>query len=179
MQMIFIVLTLCGCSGLPMPTTQTDTPANTEDTVEARHGVGRASMLENVHTAFFDICVRDAYLCAVYDGIQAPAKHMLLAVEVVLNNTTDMDAPMFDTDFQMQWGTEDFAVPVTYQSNQQADRLLEDSYTLRSHSKVEGVLLYAVPQGISDFQMVYQEYDDREILGDLFIISIHAKSQSE
>lgn len=177
--MIFLLLALGGCSGLPMQTMQTVAPSESENTVTARHGVARASISENVHTAFFDFCVQDAYLCSAYDVIKAPRQHTLLAVQVSLNNTTDMDAPMFDTDFQIQWGTDDFAVPMTYQSNLQADHLLADSYTLLAHSKVEGVLLYAVPQGVTDFQMVYQEYDARQALGDLFIISIKAKAQAE
>lgn len=178
-RIVSLILLLSGCSGLPMPSSQTPVPSASEKSVKARHGVGKASMLENVHTAFFDICVQDAYLCASYDTIKAPAQHTLLAIQVVLNNTTDMDAPMFDTDFQIQWGTDDFAVPVTYSSRKQAEHLLEDSYTLSAHSKVEGVLLYAVPQGITDFQMFYQEYDARETLGDLFVISIKARQAVE
>lgn len=60
---------------------------------------------------FFSYTVRDAVLTDTAEGAPAGERTALLAVDVTVKNVHHRTIPMYDTDFQLQWGDQDFGYP--------------------------------------------------------------------
>jgi hypothetical protein len=133
-------------------------------------------------TEWFTFKVNSASLTDNYKGaVTAGEGEALAVVNITLNSTFDQNIPMFDTDFQVQWGEEDdgYGYPVTsYDESVYADGMLESSYTLGPKGKKTGDLVFRVPAGWNDFWLAFQEYFDSEGTetdGDTFFVSFQAK----
>ncbi len=175
------VLVLCGCSAAEeepaaMPAENT---AAAQQEVTSANGYGEGKPGDLVHTSFFDWTVNDAWQTDEYEGIKPSADHSLLVVDMTLTDTrTDESVPMYDSDFQVQWGGKeemDFAVPVTYESSiEGGETMFAAQYTLEPGTPVTNHLVFEVPSGNTDFSMLFQEYFSDESLGDLFCVKFTA-----
>ena len=74
----------------------------------AQDGYAEGRMGDTMHTVFFDYTVNSAYLCDSFEGY-APSQEgfRLLVAEVTVLNTFQESIPMYDTDFQVQWGDDE------------------------------------------------------------------------
>ena len=146
-------------------------------------GYAEGNMGDTLATEWFTIKVNSASLTDNYmDAVEAREGEKLAVVNVTLASTYDKDVPMFDTDFQIQWGEADdgFGYPVTSDdSSIKAEGMLESEYTLGAKKKVTGDLVFRVPDGWNDFWLAFQEYydtsDEEAIDGNTFFIAFQAK----
>ena len=146
-------------------------------------GYAEGVMGDTLATEWFTIKVNNASLTDNYKGaVSAYEGEKLAVVNVTLASTYDKEIPMFDTDFQIQWGEEDdgFGYPVTCDdSSIQADGMFGSEYTLAKKEKKTGDLVFRVPEGWNDFWLAFQEYydteDESEMDGNTFFISFHAE----
>lgn len=158
-------------------------PLNPEDvprdtTVISSNGFAEGRAGDTMRTAFFDFTVSGAEFAETYGETVKPSAGMkLLVVNMSVTGTFDKPVHMYDSDFQVQWGKtgdEDFAVPVTYETNKYTEGMLEPEYDLMPGQTVSGDLVYEVPEGYENFFLAFQEYFEDEGLGDAFFVDFSA-----
>lgn len=174
-----LVLSGCKAAGQTATAAPAESTAAVQKEVNSANGYGQGELGDLVHTSFFDWTVNDAWQTDEYEGIKPSAEHALLVVNVTLTDTrTDETVPMYDSDFQVQWGgtgDTDFAVPVTYESSiEGGETMFAAQYTLEPGTPVTNNLVFEVPSGNTDFSMLFQEYFSDESLGDLFCVKFSA-----
>ena len=175
------VLVLSGCSAAEQTATSApaESTAAVQNEVTSANGYGQGETGDLIHTSFFDWTVNDAWQTDEYEGITPAAEHSLLVVNMTLTDTrTEESVPMYDSDFQVQWGGSedtDFAVPVTYESSiEGGETMFAAQYTLEPGAPVTNNLVFEVPSGYTDFSKLFQEYFSDESLGDLFCVKFSA-----
>ncbi len=120
-------------------------------------------------TMFFDYAVVSAESPAEYDGYTAASGNKLLVVGVMVKNDFGSTLPMYDTDFQIQWGDgdEDYAWVVDAFN----DDMMPLEWELADGEKVTYDMLFEVPAAQNDFSLVYlEEYteDGESKTGDFY-----------
>lgn len=134
---------------------------------------------DTMHTYFFDFTVNSAYVCGAYEDYTPQDGNRMLVAEVTVKNTGDASIEMYDTDFQVQWGSEDeddFRVPITTDPDtyEELDTLnekqLPGTYTLGIEGERTGLLVYEVPADQADYSISYMEMFDDESTGDVFFV---------
>ena len=146
----------------------------------AEDGYAEGRMGDTMHTYFFDYTVDSAYLCGSYEGyVPAQEGYCLLVAEVTVENTFQESLPMYDTDFQVQWGEADDAydVPITYYADAVSDQQLPMEYELAVDESRTGLLVFEVPEGEKDFSISYLEFFDDGTEGDVFFVYFTAEEQ--
>lgn len=143
--------------------------------IYAKDGYAEGNLGDTLGTAWFSFKVNSAELTDSYGGSVTPAEgETLLVVNVTIENTYGDDLPMFDSDFQAQWGSEgddDYRFPVTLDDESlQTGNMLAGEYTLSAGETTTGDLVFSVPQGFQDFSLSFMEYYDNEETGDTFFI---------
>lgn len=146
----------------------------------------RGELGDLMHTYFFDYQVNNATLSAVFHGAATKRNESFLIVDVTVCNTTDYDIEMYDTDFQVQWGTEgeeDFRVPITYDTEAGTDlpiitnEQFPSTYTLSAGEERKGYLVYEVPDGYQNFSISYQGYFRNNTYGDTYYVLFTATEE--
>jgi len=115
---------------------------------------------------FFAYTVDGALLTTAYGNTAAGEGKELLVVDVTVRNMDERAIPMYDTDFQLQWGGEgpaDFAYPLPDKTGQ-----LPAEFPLAVGESVSGKLVYEVPAGSRAFSISYREQFDDGSTGNLF-----------
>ena len=124
-------------------------------------------------TAWFDFTVNSAYYTEDAIGGYTPSDgNVLVVVDITVKNTFSESIPMFDTDFQLQWGDEAddaFQFPVTT-SEEIIDNQLPEEYELKVKEETTGVLVFEAPEGYEDFSLSYLEYYEDGTEGNLFFV---------
>ena len=147
----------------------------------AQDGYGEGRMGDTMHTCFFDYTVNSAYLCREFEGYTAVQEgYQLLVADVTVKNTFQESIPMFDTDFQIQWNSDEedaYDVPVTYYTDPVSDQQLPGEYELAVDEERSGLLVFEVPEGESDFSISYLELFEDESEGDVFFVYFTAEEQ--
>ena len=129
------------------------------------------AIMDTKSTAWFDYTVKKAENVIAYEGYTAQTGNQLIVIDLSLVNTFNDSVPMFDTDFQLGWGTysdDEIALPLApYSSNQ-----LPEEYNLAVNETREGMLVYEVPNNVTDFTFsfleVYENGTDEGEKGNLF-----------
>lgn len=97
---------------------------------------------------------------------------------MTVKNTFNTSIPMYDTDFQAQWNTEDeFNCPITYYADPVSDEQLPAEYTLAVNEERTGLLIFEVPADKTDFSISYLEEFDDDSTGDVFFVFFTAEKQ--
>lgn len=121
-------------------------------------------------TMFFDYTVVSAESPAEYDGYTAASGNKLLVVGVKVKNDFGSTLPMYDTDFQIQWGPGDY--DYAWAVDAFNDKMMPLEWELANGKEVTYDMLFEVPAGQNDFSLVYlEEYTDRfgeDQVGDLY-----------
>ena len=139
-------------------------------------GYAEGHLNDTMHTYFFDFTIKSAYVCSQYENYVPEEGNELLVAEVTIKNTFQQSLPMFDTDFQVQWGdtAEDaFDVPITYyieSTDTVGDDVLPYEYTLAINETRTGLLIFEVPEGNNDFNISYLEEFENADDGDVFFV---------
>ena len=124
-------------------------------------------------TAWFDFTVNSAYYTEDAIGGYTPSEgNILVVVNVTVKNTFQESIPMFDTDFQLQWGDDAddaYAFPVATNEKILDDQLPEE-YDLKVKESTTGVLIFEAPEGNEDFSLSFLEYYEDNSEGNLFFV---------
>ena len=143
-------------------------------------GYAEGHLKDTMHTYFFDFTVNSAYVCSQYENYTPQDGKELLVAEVTIKNTHQESIPMFDTDFQVQWGEEAgdaFDVPITYYAESTdtiGENVLPYEYTLAVNETKTGLLVFEVPAGKKDFNISYLEEFDNDTTGNVFFVFFSA-----
>lgn len=152
-----------------------------DDTGYAKDGYAEGRLGDTMHTCFFDYTVNSAYLCDSFEGYTPVQEgYCLLVADVTVQNTFQESIPMFDSDFQIQWDSDEddaYDVPVTYYSDPVSDQQLPSEYELAVDEERSGLLVFEVPEGESDFSISYLEFFEDETQGDVFFVYFTAEEQ--
>ena len=150
-------------------------------------GYAEGFLGDTLRTSWFDFTVNDAYLCDEYEGYVAAEGNELLVADLTIYNYGTYSVPMYDTDFELLWDDADdefcYAVPVTCpvdegdEAVEPVGDMLPGEYTLGIHRTMEGVHVYEIPAGSSDFSIGFQEYFEDETEGDVFFVYFSAYQQ--
>lgn len=126
-----------------------------------------------IETYFFIYDVLNAEKVDSYEGVTPAAGNKLLVVNISVQNTFGEDIPMFDSDFQLQWGEgdEDYANPLEATS----DKQLPEEYTLKNKETRKGALLFEIPADLTDFTLVNVEFFEDETVGDFHELPFQVK----
>lgn len=111
-------------------------------------------------TMFFDYTVVSAESPSEYYGHTAQSGNKLLVLGVKVKNDFGSTLPMYDTDFQIQWGPgdQDYAWAV----NAFNDRMMPLEWEIGDGDEITWDMLFEVPANQYDFSLVYlEEYTDR------------------
>lgn len=152
--LLALTLVLAGCGGAGAGKTTGDTG-------------------DTLKTMFFDFSVDEASSPAEYDGYVPAEGNRLVVCTVTVTNTFGDTLPMYDTDFQLQWGSsdEDFAWAVDAFN----DQLMPLEWELLTGDTVTYDMLFEAPADVDRFMLVYLEQyvdgDGNEGEGELFNVN--------
>lgn len=150
------------CMAALLPGCGESKPAETRKTGQAIMG----QMGDTLNTVFFSFRVEEAYLASEYAGCPAAEGSEFVVLTLALNNLQNGAIPLFDTDFQLQWGDNENAQAYSFPAEKRADEQLCGSYTLQKGESKTGTLVFeapaeAVPAGSTGYSLVYMEtYSD-------------------
>ncbi|MCI8995043.1 MAG: hypothetical protein HFI30_05060 [Lachnospiraceae bacterium] len=124
------------------------------------------AMGETMENVFFTFRVDDAWFVDSYGGYEPREGCELVDVLLTIENTFGEEIPMFNTDFQIQWGGEgdddyEFALSDLAQENPE---IMPDEFMLEDGEERQYHLIYEVPAGNMIFSVSYLEVfaDDSE-----------------
>lgn len=140
-------------------------------------GYAEGAIGDTMRTYFFDYTIKDAYLCSEFEGYAPTEGYSLLVAEINVKNTFDESITMFDWDFVVLWPDENggdlYDYPVTsYEDvvlpSPASDKLLPAEYDLEKKKSRSGLLLFEVPEGMSELSIAYIESFDDDTTGNAF-----------
>ncbi len=165
-----MAVSLAGCAS-PL------NPSSAEPGYPDENGNAEGYLNDTMHTYFFDYTVTNAYVCNEFEGyVPSGEGKELVVAEVTIKNTAKSTTPMFDTDFQIQWGdnTEDaFDFPITFylrSTDNVSDKMFPAEYSLGVNESRSGLLVFEVPTGKKDFSISYLEEFDDDTTGNVFFV---------
>ncbi|MCM1050109.1 MAG: DUF4352 domain-containing protein [Clostridiales bacterium] len=144
------------------------------------YGDAEGTFEDTMHTAFFDYTVHSAYLCEDYEGYEPQDGNVILVADVTISNPSSYNVNMYDTDFQIQWGSDAddaFDFPITfYTENNETlnDEMLPYEYELRKYESRDGLLVFEVPEGETYFSISYLEIYNDDSEGNVFFVYFNA-----
>lgn len=140
-------------------------------------GQAEGALGDTMHSYFFDFTVHHAYQVDELQGYTPQAGYSLLVVDLTVVNTFDDPIPMFDTDFQLQWGEgdEDYGYPI---GELDGDGIFPAEYELEVNERRTGQLIFAVPAGEAEFSLSYLECFEDGTEGDLFFVYFSAPAEA-
>lgn len=128
---------------------------------------------DTLETMFFDFSVDEASSPAEYDGYTPAEGNRLVLCTVTVTNTFGETLPMFDADFQLQWGSgdEDYAWAIDAFN----DELMPLEWELLTGDTATYKMLFEAPADVDRFMIVYLEMytdaDGNDGEGDLFNVN--------
>ena len=129
---------------------------------------------------FFDYTVKSAYTCKEFEGYKPSEGNKLLVADVTVHNITNSSIPMFDTDFQVQWGDDAddaYNFPITYYGNTVSTAQLPKKYDLAVNESKTGLLVFEVPEDANEYAVSYLERFADGTVGDAFFVYFTAQNK--
>lgn len=166
-----MAVSFSGCSLID--TIMGNSSSDSGNVITATDGYAEGKMGDVLRNSFFDYSVVSAKLVDTYAGYTPAEGYVLLDAVVTIKNITDDEIPMFDTDFQVQWG-DDADDAFGYPVDAQDSTMLPADFKMKSGESVEYHCVYEVPEGSSEFSISYQEYFTDNTAGDTFFIYFKA-----
>lgn len=166
---------LIGCGATPSTEGSGSGGANSsgaDNVIQAEDGLAAGNIGDIMRTYWFDFTVNSAYLCDSFSSYNASDGYNLLVVDLSVKNTFGEELPMFDTDFWVQWDSDDddaFAWPVEAADSLSSD-VLPGEYYLSLNETRKGLLLFEVPNEYTEFAFAYLEINTDEEAGDVFVV---------
>lgn len=155
------------------------TPASSADEessyITAIDGLAQGQTGDVMRNVFFDFKVNSWRTSESYEDLKAAKDMKLIVVNVNVINPTGYPLSMFDSDFQIVYGSgeDDWEVPLTYyDSTNFRNGMLESEYTVAVNKKVSGDLVFSVPVEAELLYLVYEEYYENGEYGDLYVVEL-------
>lgn len=146
---------------------------NRGDDVYAYDGAGIGYVGDIMHAYWFDFTVNDIMFCQTFQDYTAREGYQLIVLDMTIENTFDEEVPMFDTDFWVEWGEDDYSYPVSDLYDISTD-FLPERYYLTTDDIVTGLLMYEVPVGYSEYMLIFEEYFEDGDVGDWFGVYLYS-----
>lgn len=150
---------------------------NRGDDVYAYDGAGIGYVGDIMHTYWFDFTVNNIMFCQNFQGYTAREGYQLIVLDMTIENTFDEEVPMFDTDFWVEWGEDDYDFDYSYPVSDLYDistDFLPERYYLTTDDIVTGLLMYEVPVGYSEYMLIFEEYFEDGDVGDWFGVYLYS-----
>lgn len=150
---------------------------NRGDDVYAYDGAGIGYVGDIMHAYWFDFTVNDIMFCQTFQGYTAREGYQLIVLDMTIENTFDEEVPMFDTDFWVEWGEDDYDFDYSYPVSDLYDistDFLPERYYLTTDDIVTGLLMYEVPVGYSEYMLIFEEYFEDGDVGDWFGVYLYS-----
>lgn len=138
---------------------------------------------DTLSCAFFDLTVNSAQAADSYDGYTPAEGNQLIVCSLTLENARGDALPVYDVNFQIQWGNgdEDYAWALdpleTCDGNLPANAQMPREWSLAPDAAATYDLLFEVPADAEDLSLVYlEEYTDSDGSsgeGDLYTIHLN------
>ncbi len=144
-------------------------------------GYAEGKLGDTMRSSFFDYIVNSAYLCDSYEDYTPQDGYELLVADVTVKNTFGEAIPMFDSDFQVQWGSDaadSYDFPVTFyldEGTSLGNEVLPAQYELAKDESRSGLLIFEVPVGGTEYSISYMEYFDDDTTGSTFFVFFPAE----
>ena len=161
--------------------TENNTTTGTDDSYH-EYEVG-----DTVETMFFNFTVEDFLSSTDINGITPEAGKQFVGVKVNVENTFNKDITMFSSDLIIEWeptSADDKGAegPHSYYDKEAIfNEEFEKEYTLAPGESKEGVLLFEIPEGITQVaittQDIYIDKQGNEHKGDVYIVNIDLSKQ--
>ncbi len=135
-------------------------------TSEQEDGFYEGRIGDTFRTAFFEFTIKSAMVVDAYADYKAEEGMKLIDIVISEKNIFGDSLPMFNYDYQMQWGSEGFANGLLDLD----EKIMPKEFTLGIDEEVEYHLVYEVPIDVSDFQLVYLEVYEDNSEGDFFAV---------
>lgn len=163
---IMLCFSMSGCSVL---SAVFGASGSTAGTIKAEDGYAEGRIGDTLKTTFFTFRVESAQFVKEYAGYQPEEGNILVDSVVTVKNVFGEDLPMFNSDFQIQWGDgdDDFGYGV---EGLEDSTIMPEEYTLKRGESVEYHIVYEVPKGSTDFSISYLEIFSDQSEGDVFFV---------
>ena len=142
---------------------------------------------DTVQTMFFDFTVLDYLSTTDINGITPEAGKQFVGVKLNIENTFNKDITMFSSDLIIEWeptSADDKGAegPHSYYDKEAIfNEEFEKEYTLAPGESKEGVLVFEIPEGITQVaittQDIYVDKQGNEHKGDVYIVNIDLSKQ--
>ena len=173
-----LAVSLAGCSKAASSIASDSAPKINIVTPE-ENGFATGYATDIMRTEFFDYTVNSAYLTDTFSDYELTEGNVFLVVDLTVKNSLNQSIPMFDTDFQAQWGDDEnddaFAYSVTAYGAAPAEGVLPEEYELAINEERTGKLVFQVPAGHKDFSVSYMEVYDSGEQGNTFFVYFTAQ----
>lgn len=171
--------------GLLVALSQTGCGSPDKDTLiyPNENGLAEGQLGDTLRNSFFDYKVISAYLTDEYEGYAAMDGCEFLVAEITVKNIFGEDITMYDTDFQVQWNSDNedaYDWPITLylaEGESLGNDVLPAEYNLAKDESRTGLLVYEVPMGEREFSICYQEVFEDESVGNLFFVYFSAEPE--
>lgn len=135
-------------------------------TSEEEDGFYEGKIGDTFRTAFFEFTAKSATVVDTYADYTPAEGYKLIDIVVEEKNIFEEALPMFNYDFQIQWGSEGFANGLLDLD----EKVMPEEFTLDLDAKAEYHLVYEVPNDVTEFQLVYLEVYEDDSEGDFFSV---------
>lgn len=161
--------------------TENNTTTGTDDSYH-EYEVG-----DTAQTMFFDLTVLDYLSSTDINGIKPEAGKQFVGIKLDIKNTFNKDITMFSSDIIIEWDKLNADDPGAAGPNSYYDKdaifneEFEKEYTLTPGESREGVLVFEIPEGITQVaittQDIYVDKQGNEHKGDVYIVNIDLSKQ--
>ncbi len=143
-----------------------------DDGIYAEDGYAEGELGDTLVNAFFAYSVDSAEIVDSYAGYTAGKGMQLLDCVITVTNVFGDEIPMFNSDFQIQWGDgdEDYGYGLILDDSTS----MPDEYTLAADETVTYHVVYEVPAGTDFFSVSYMEIYADNTEGDVFFVYFEA-----
>lgn len=125
---------------------------------------------DTLKNAFFEYTVLSANYVNEYDGYRPTDGNVLLDTVIRVKNVFGETIPMFNADFQIQWGDGDEDYGYGVEALEGKKDIMPQEYELARAETVTYHVVYEVPEGTSEYSISYLEIYEDNSQGDVFFV---------
>jgi len=144
-----------------------------EGGIYAEDGYAEGEIGDTLVNDFFAYSVDSAKIVPSFAGYTAKNGFQLLDCVITVTNVFGDEIPMFNSDFQIQWGDgdQDFGYGLILDD----ETSMPDEYFMQADEKVTYHVVYEVPEGTDFFSVSYLEWYEDDTEGDVFFVYFTAE----
>ena len=134
-----------------------DEDEDTDRNVSNSSGSASGQLGQKMNTDLFDFQVKSATLYAEYGDNPAFDEYQYLVLEIMLENKSQEDVVLYDSDFYVQWDDpDDYEYPESIFLN--GKELMDGIYNLPLSGSINATMIYEVPEGADRLKVCFEEY---------------------